>query len=228
MECCPLHKCVTVPKTMIFTDDTLELPARYKRMRQLVNCVQYKEFSRIFDDVITRPNCDSMCAVDTNNLSFLYYAVFHLDDPKCLKAVIEGFPVHQGIGFTVFVKDLFVGQLSKQTLEKCFRAFHRILTDIYLNNSKMDKKNGRKVQLVFVIIVLDILQHGLRVLAAIPNIILDDSKDAVFRILHAIMHWMSLFTGALHNCLPFDNQVTFRLLVQDPFLLTQWLCLNGT
>jgi len=213
---------------MRFTDDTLTLQAKYKRMRRLVNCVQYKELSRIFDDVITRPNCDSMCAVDSNNLSFLYYAVFHLDDPKCLKAVIEGFPIHQGIGFTAFVKDMFVDQLSKQTLEKCFRTFHRILTNIYVTYSNVDTKNGRKrSELVFVIVLLDILHHGLRVLAAIPNIILDDTKDAVFRILHAIVHWMSLFTCALHNYLPFDNQVTFRLLVQDPFLLAQWLCLNG-
>ncbi len=91
-----------------------------------------------------------------------------------------------------------------------------------------DTKNGRKMrELLFVISLLDILHHGLRVLAAIPNIIVDDSKDAVFRILHAILHWVSLFTGVLHNYLPFDNQVTFRLLVQDPFLLAQWLCLNG-
>ena len=215
---------------MRFEADKITMPERYKRLRELVNCVQYKEFLHIFDEVITDPNCDSMCATDANNLSFLYYAVFHLEDPTCLKAVIEGFPIHQAIGFTAFVKDLCLDQLSKETLQTCFHKFHRHLTAIYSNMETDDGK--RTTKLMVLITLLDVVHHGLRAHAAIPSIVLphivlNERKQAVFRILSAIVHWISLVSGVLHQCLPFDNHATFQLLVQNPFLLAEWLCLNG-
>jgi hypothetical protein len=139
--------------------------------------------------------------------------------------VVEGFPIHQAIGFTTFIKDLFLDKLEKKDLLKCFHFFHKQLRKIYKN---IDTKKGKNTKILFLVIVLlDILHHSLRVLSALPNIICNDSKKAIFRILHNILHWISFFSAVIYAFLPSENKTLFELLVQKPFLLAEWFCLNG-
>jgi hypothetical protein len=215
--------CIQLPEQYHFDSKTLKLPKLYKKMRKLVNCVEYKNFFDIFDNKITKvKNYNNMCSCDSNNLAFLYYASMNLHNKKCVKSLIDGFPIHQGIGFTTFVQDICLEKLNKKTVYDIFLFFHTILTKIYTN---IDENNH--TQLVYVIMLLDITHHFLRTIAAMPNIIANCPKKALFRIIHNIIHWISLFTLIFYEYLNTQDIWLFEMLVQNPFLLSQWFCLNG-
>ncbi len=224
--CC----CIKLPKKYWFNSKDLELPKKYKKMRKLVNCVEHKDFFTIFDNkVIDKKNDDTLCAADANNLSFLYYSSANISEPsgKCLDNVIKGFPIHQASGFTTFVKSLFLEKMEKNDVEKCFYFFHDILTKLYKN---IDTNNGKNTTtLLDIIILLDITHHTLRALAAVPNIVFNNPKKATFQIIHNYLHWVSFFSSFIYSSLnDTEDQFLFELLVQNPFLLGEWFCLNGT
>lgn len=216
--------CFTLPEKYKFNFKKLKLPKRYKRMLKLVNCVEYKNFFDICDNKITKmKNYNNSCSIDSHNLVFLYYASANLNNKKCVKTVIDGFPIHQGIGFTTFFQDICLEKLDKKVCMDIFVFFHTLLTKIYTN---IDDNNH--TQLIFVIVLIDIVQHSLRTIAAMPNIFTNDSKKAIFRIIHNIFHWISLFTSYFYAYLNTEDILLFEKLVQNPFLISQWFCLNGT
>ena len=57
-----LCNCIILPQTYWFNSKTLKIPKRYKRMRKLVNCVEFKDFWDICDNKITkRKNYNNIC-----------------------------------------------------------------------------------------------------------------------------------------------------------------------
>jgi len=201
-------------------------PDEYIQIMTLANCVQSKKLSEVFSSEITEKNHDSLCSIDIHNLPYLHYLTFYILDNKtdiiAYNKLINGFCTHQGIGFTKFI-DNITGQ--QMTLDQQLQQMKQIKSYLRKQYKKTVSLNSIYTTL-FIITMIDIVHHGLRVLSSLLYLIFEPKKS-LFTIAHNIMHWISLFTNIYFVYFTYKSEKQFEKYVSNPILLSSWLCAHG-
>ncbi len=136
--------------------------------------------------------------------------------------IINGFCIHQGIGFTIIANDLALHKynLSQQLdiLEKC-KTILRVIYDVSVSENDMKS--------AFVIItIIDIIHHTIRIITATPYLFIDP-HCSVYKIMHNIMHWITFFLHLYYSQFVVNDDDNFKKYIHNPILLSSWLCING-
>jgi hypothetical protein len=116
----------------------LNVPSNYTELAKLANCVQSKSFFNIWDKSISPENAEGICSIDIHNLPLLHYLSFTGNNLE-FDTIINGFCIHQGIGFTIIVNDISFHKynLSQQLdiLEKC-KTILRVIYDATVSENR--------------------------------------------------------------------------------------------
>jgi hypothetical protein len=192
----------------------------------LANCVQSKKLSDVFSPELTGLNDDNICSIDIHNLPYLHYLtgylVNHKTDANAYKTLVNCFCIHQGIGFTLFVDDI-TGR--RMTLEQQLRKLKQIKKCLRILYKKCVSQNN-VYSTLFVITLLDIVHHSLRIFSSSLYLI-SEPQESVCRVSHNIMHWISLFTNVYFEQFTNKSEENFQTYVRNPILLSSWLCAHG-
>jgi hypothetical protein len=198
----------------------LNVPSKYIDLAKYVDCVQFRPFFNILDKTHARENDDGICSIDIHNLPLLHYLTFYKSDDY--EMLINGFCIHQGIGFTIIINDLAFHTYNKsqqlEILEKC-KSILRVIYDKFI--SANDMKHA-----FLVITLIDIIHHTTRIITSFPYIVIDP-HCTMYKITHNIMHWITLFLNIYYSFFLVDNDVNFLKYVHNPILLSSWLHING-
>ncbi len=205
-----------------FDYSKLNVPSRYSDIAKFADCVQFKPLYKVFEKKETQENDDGICSIDIHNLPFLHYLTYNMQSESDYKMLVDGFCIHQGIGFTIIINDLALHKydMSQQLdiLEKC----KGILQIIYNATVSSNDVTGTFI----VVTIIDLIHHTMRIITAFPYL-LTDPICASNKILHNIMHWITFFMNVYYHYFINYNDQKFETCVHKPILLSSWLCING-
>jgi hypothetical protein len=200
-------------------------PDEYTQIMTLANCVQSKKLSDVFSSEITEKNDNNICSIDIHNLPYLHYLTFYLLDNKTdtdindYNKLVNGFCIHQGIGFTIFMSDITGRNMTLEQQLQQMKQMKRYLKKLYKKSVSVNSVYTT----IFVIAMIDIIHHTLRVLSSLLYLIFEPKKS-ISTISHNIMHWITLFTQIYYLNFTYKSEKQFENYVSNPILLSSWLC----